>query len=132
MLEEARVVKVKVPIEPAKARSASGHVDRRRLSKTIQKEMRREFRRWHSTQAEKVLGEFKDLNRLHGIHKAPIFDTKQNKQPDREDFASLLKQVYTSEVPDLRVDNDTIRNIPCFTILELVDGLRYMANGPGM
>ena len=92
-------------------RAASTAPDRRRISKSIQKEMRRELRRWHSTQDEKVLGEFNDLNRLHGIRKAPIFNTKQNKQPDWEDFASLLKQVYTSELPDLRVDNDRYASV---------------------
>ena len=113
-------------------KNASTADNRCRLSKHIQKETRQELRRWHSTQSEKVLGEFKDFNRLHGIHKVPIFDTTQNKQPDREKCASLLKQVYTSELPDLQVDYDTIRNIPYFTFPEFLDGLRYMANGRGM
>ena len=113
-------------------RIAPTALSRRMISKDVQKETRREFRRWHSIQAEKILGEFKDLDRLHGILKTPNFDTKQNTQPHCEEFASLLKQVYTSDLLELQFDPDITRNIPHFTFSKLVDGLRHMANGRGM
>ena len=61
------------------------------------------------------MGGFNDLDRLHGIHKTPIFDTKQNKQPNCKEFASLLKQAYTSDLPDLQIDPDVMRSICYFT-----------------
>ena len=51
----------------AERRTAPTALRRRMLSKDVQKETRRELRRWHSIQAEKILGEFKDLDKLHGI-----------------------------------------------------------------
>ena len=113
-------------------RNARTADERRTVSKDIQKEMRRELRKWHSTQAEKVLGEFKDLERLHGIHKAPILSMKRNEQPDPEIFASLLSQVYTSDLPNLEMNQILIQQIDLFSFRELLDGLRRMSNGRGM
>ena len=146
LLEAAHTEGVQVPMEAQKKpwqsaelqrligerRIALTVMQRRRISKVIQKETRRELRRWHTIQAEKVLGEFKDLDRLHGIYKTPIFDTKQNKGPDCEEFAFLLKQVYTSDLPDLQIDPNVMRSISHFTCSELGDALRHMANGRGM
>ena len=94
--------------------------------------MRRALRRWHGTEAEKILGEFKDPERLHGIHKAPILGTKRNDQPDPEVFASMLSQVYISDFPNLESNHNIIQQIDAFTFQELLGGLRCMHNGRGM
>jgi hypothetical protein len=110
-------------------RRARDGTERCRLSKCIQKSSRKELRRWHTEQAKQILGEFKDLDRLNGVLKTPFTRSVIEEQPDPNIFADLLREVYTSDLPPLPIDQTLIKEIPNFTFPELLDGLRRMSNG---
>ena len=110
-------------------RNARTAGERCRLSKSIQKNMRKELRRWHGEEAQQILEEFKGLDRLDGIFKTPFTRTTTHEQVDPNVFANLLKQVYASDLPPLQIDRTMTREIPNFTFAELLNGLRRMSNG---
>ena len=63
--------------------------------------MRKELRRWHSEEVQQILEEFKDLNRLNGVFKAPFTRTTTHEPINPNVFGNLLRQVYASDLPPL-------------------------------
>ena len=101
---------------------------RRKLSKLIHKQSRKELRMWKAKWAEYLLEKFENTKYLQKIKISPI---KSSACPiDAESFASFLGTLYSSSNPLTTTEEDTkaIRSIPEFSLDELEAALKGIAN----
>ena len=101
---------------------------RRKLSKLIHKQSRKELRMWKAKWAEYLLEKFENTKYLQKIKISPI---KSSACPiDAEAFASFLGTLYSSSNPLTTTEEDTkaIRSIPEFSLDELEAALKGMTN----
>ena len=80
---------------------------------------------------EKVLREFVNLDRMDGIHRAPIVRTCTPGEVDAESFANLLRQIYESEDGEHTFDWTAICEIAPSSTDEFTSALKYMKNRRG-
>ena len=101
---------------------------RRKLSKLIHKQSRKELRMWKAKWAEYLLEKFENTKYLQKIKISPV---KSSACPiDAEAFASFLGTLYSSSNPLTTTEEDTkaIRSIPEFSLDELEAALKGMTN----
>ena len=102
--------------------------ERKDLSKSIQKEVRRQHRRILSERTTTILNDFKDLRRLNILHRFPIKQEKGEEcSPDA--FAELLSRIFDSNEITEYPRRDLIAELPPFTMEELRTALKKMSNG---
>ena len=77
-------------------RNTTNNIDRKRISKLIQKVTRRELRKWSCSELERVFQEFADLDRLDGIFRALVVCKHVKAEVEPAIFASLLRDVYVA------------------------------------
>ena len=97
----------------------------------IQKNTRRELRKYQDQQTDQVLQEFADLNRIDGIHRTPVVRSEPPPQINPESFTDLLRQIYACLDDNIHFVPEAIKNIPTFDRTELLVALRRMANRRG-
>ena len=109
----------------AQRRSATCPEVRKKVSKAIWRLTRYQLRKHRTSEAEKKLIEFSNLEILQTAHLYPI-KKKHTIGPNLEACAHLLKQVYTS---DNTFEYSSSCNVPTFTTNELETALRKMRKG---
>ena len=102
-----------------------------KISKSIQKSTRCELLKYHDQQAELVLLEFADLNRIDGIHHSPVIRDEPPPLINPETFPDLLRQMYECSDDNVQLERQTITTIPLFDKRELLVALRRKANRRG-
>jgi len=109
-------------------REAGSSEQRKDISKSIQKVLRKLVRKHNDTKVENILKEFADLGRLDNVSK----DSKPKKETETiiepSEFVKLFEKVYESDEAELTADISKIREIPKFTMEDLQIVLKKMKN----
>ena len=112
-------------------RNSTSVLDRKKLSKLIQKTTRCELRKYHDQQIDLVLQEFADLNRIDGIHRTPVIRDEPPPIINPESFLDLLRHIYECPDTNIQLDRQAIKTIPIFDRAELLAAFRRMSNRRG-
>ena len=113
-------------------RGCRDRLERCRLSKLIQKHLRREMRSKRNAKLERVLHEFRDLNRLESVWHDPVKPSCSDhaQDPSPREFADYLSGVFASTVDDSRHESPQRGfNIPAFTLPELKHAMCHLRKG---
>ena len=100
-------------------KTANTAVERRRISKVIQKSTRKALRKYGDEKTTEILKDFADLDRLSSVHRHPIEKIIKDDYIDCEVFVDLLQKVYENPSQNLGMDRDQIMSIPAFSFSEL-------------
>ena len=105
--------------------------ERKRLTKQIWRECRREMRVRRAQQTTQILSEFKGLCRLDAIHRQPVIRSSGG-GPNLYACAEMLAKVYTSDMPTedpLLRNSDTDVKVPDFSPAEVRQAMAKMSKG---
>ena len=94
----------------ADRKGCSDRVRRLELSKLILKAVRFAERRYCTAETKRILQEFRDLNRLKGVHNSPT-SPSHDQQCSPDSLTELLESVYTSSADCLYQCKDIIRQL---------------------
>ena len=106
--------------------SHEAQIERKEISKAIQKLFRRLSRKYQTDKYSEILEDFKDLGRLPDIHRHPIKKLLDTAQIDNATFAEVLEKVYDDTDGIIEMDVHEVENIEDFTPKEFQEALKKM------